>query len=59
MTRASDMENASLLSRISFEATRSLDDNFLKNSELVIEYHEKYGDLPNELQMLIDQRPVK
>jgi len=59
MTRASDMEHASLLSRISFEATRSLDDNFLKNSDLVIEYREKYGELPNELLMLIDQRPVQ
>ena len=35
MTRASDMGNASLLSQIIFEATRNLDDNFLKNSELV------------------------
>lgn len=59
MSRASDMGKASLLSQITFEATRNLDDDFLKNSELIIEYHEKYGDLPNELLMLIDQRPVR
>ena len=57
VSRDSDMGQASLLSQITFEATRNLDNDFLKNSELVIEYREKFGDLPKKLQELIEQRP--
>ena len=53
-----DAKELELLNRIGYEATRNLDEDYLKNSELIIEYNEKYGDLPDELQELLDARPI-
>ena len=52
----SELKRLELLGRISFEATRNMEDiNTWKTGD-VLEYKEKYGELPDELLRLIEQR---
>jgi len=53
----SEMKRLELLNRISFDATRNTDDDDGKwVTEDILEYNERYGDLPEELLELIEQR---
>ncbi len=52
----SELKRLELLNRISFDATRNTDDVSKWMTKDILEYNEKYGDLPDELLQLIEQR---
>ncbi len=53
----SELKRLELLNRISFDATRNTDDDDgIWITEDILEYNERYGDLPEELLELIGQR---
>ena len=52
----SEMKRLELLNRISFDATRNTDDDGKWVTEDILEYNERYGDLPEDLLELIEQR---
>jgi len=52
----SELKRLELLNRISFDATRNTDDDSKWVTEDILEYNERYGDLPEELLELIGQR---
>ncbi len=56
MSIFSELKRLELLNRISFDATRNTDDVSKWMTEDILEYNEKYGDLPDELLELIEQR---
>ena len=52
----SEMKRLELLNRISFDATRNTDDEGKWVTKDILEYNERYGELPKELLELIEQR---
>lgn len=52
----SKIKRLELLNRISFDATRNTDENSKWTTDDILEYNERYGDLPDELLELIEQR---
>ena len=52
----SELKRLELLNRISFDATRNIEDISRGITKEIIEYSEKYGELPDELLELIEHR---